>query len=128
MVKAKRPREVCLDPFEPIYTISNDRDQYEQVTLPDISPSLYQMVTTGTVGSMQGNTQLYQFPDLGDDDEAHDHPDYMKLDKLDIVEKEQFINNFIENPNNYEKKVVSEETPAEGQGGQSEGEKPEQKA
>lgn len=70
----------------------------EQVTVPDYSPSLVQMVTTGTVGSMTGNSKKYFYEDLDDDDElAHDAPDYEKIQSYDIVEKKELISQFIEN-------------------------------
>jgi len=127
----KKPREVCLDPYDPIAINKNDRNEKEVVTVIDESPSLYQMVMSGSVGSMPGNTNLYTYPDLGDDEEAHEHPDYMRLDRLDILEKEEFVNNFNLNPNNYEKKVESGETlktETQGIGSEGEGGEPEPKA
>lgn len=103
MVKSVQP-EVCLDPRKPIAVNKNDRNEFEQVTVPDYAPSLYQMVYSGTVGAMPGNTSLYNYPELGDDDEAHDHPDYMQLDRLDIIEKQEYVNKFMTNPKNHEKK------------------------
>lgn len=121
MVKTNRPPEVCLDSYVPIAKVYEERNTKEQVTIPDVSPSLYQMVMSGTVGSMPGNTNLYNYPDLGDDDdEAHEHPDYMKLDKMDIVEKEDFVENFTNNPNNYEKKEQSSEKTETKEGGSGE--------
>lgn len=76
---------------------------FEEVTEPDVSPSLLNMVTSATVGSMSVNSPKYQFPDLGDDDSAHEHPDYEKLDKLDVVDKALYVENWLENPNLYEK-------------------------
>lgn len=107
MVKEKeKVKTVCLEPSEPCAREYNDRNIFEQVTVPDVSPSLYQMVTTATVGSMPGSSPAYQYPDLGDDDQAHDHPDYMKLNDLDIVEKNEFVDKWLENPDLYEKVEV----------------------
>jgi len=118
MVKEKNLEipDICLDHRKPCARTYEPLDIFEQVTVPDVAPSLYQMVTTATVGSMPGNSVLYQYPDLGDDDDAHDHPDYEKLDKLDIVEKEAYAENFLNNPKNYEKKDVSDKTETEGEG------------
>lgn len=111
MVKEKETPTVCLDPRYPIAREYPHGDIHEQVTEPSITPSLYQMIQTSTVGSMQGNS-AYAYPDLGDDDDqVHDHPDYEKLDKLDPVEKSNFVDQWLENPDLYEKaKDVSTET------------------
>lgn len=97
MVKEKKtpPVIIVLDPALRNALQHEHGDIHEQVTVPDMSPSLYQIVMTGNVGSMPGNSSQYNFPDLGDDDEAHEHPDYMKLHKEDIVIKEQFVNEFV---------------------------------
>jgi len=115
MVKEKIEviQEVCLDPRKPCARQYEPLDIFEQVTVQDVAPSLYQMVMSGTVGSMPGNSQFYQYPDLGEDDEAHDHPDYEKLDKLDIVEKEMYAEQWLKNPKNYEQKDVSAEVKTE---------------
>lgn len=100
MVKQK-VREVCLDPRNPCAREYQERDIFEQVTEPDVSMSLTQMVNTGTVPSSGKN---YVYPDLPDDEEAaHDAPDYEKLNSSDIVEKEQFVEQWLEKPENYEK-------------------------
>lgn len=106
MVKEKKEvPEVCLDYRKPLAREYNDRVN-EQVTEPDTSLSLTQMVMTGTVRSSNPN---YIYPELPEDDEeAHDHPDYEKLDKQDIVEKEQFVENWLEKPENYEKSETPE--------------------
>lgn len=103
MVKNEKPSEVCLDPYKPIAQTYNWLPN-EEVTELDVSPSLYQMITSATVGSMPGNSNAYKYPDIGDDDEAHDHPDYSKLDSLDLAERDNYVNEFLNNPNNYEKK------------------------
>lgn len=105
MVTKKAVRTYCIDPAEPLAREYNERDIYEQVTVPDIGPSLHHMVSTGDVGPMSSRSRNYTYPDLGDDDNAHDHPDYEKLDHLDLVEKEEYVENFIKNPNNYEKPI-----------------------
>jgi len=98
MVKEKRPSTVCLDPENPIAREYNDRDIFEQVTTPDVSPSLTYMVRTGMVGEAMAGSSLYEYPELGTDDEAHDHPDYQKLMSQDIVEQSEFVN-ILENLN-----------------------------
>lgn len=105
-------------PAPTVYLIHEPRlepqmlDIFEQVTVPDISPSLYNMVMSGTVGSMSGNNRGFSFPDLAeDDDEAHEAPDYEKLDKLDAVDKANYVENWLQNPNLYEKENTSTEAP-----------------
>lgn len=94
----KRPPEVCLDWHKPIARQYEDRDVFEEVTQPDLSPSLYSMVTTQTVGSMPGNSPNYVFQDIGDDDEeGHSHPDYGKLGTLDPIERENVVNSLVDN-------------------------------
>lgn len=107
-------RTVCLDNSKPLAREYVNGDIHQIVTVPDVSPSLYQMISTATVGSMPGNSPNYKYPDLGeDDDQAHDHPDYEKLNQLDIVEKESFVESWLEKPENYEKKeVISKEAAA----------------
>lgn len=120
MVKEKiiEIQEVCLDPRKPCARTYEPLDIFEQVTIQDVAPSLYQMVMSGSVGSMPGNSNLYQYPDLGEsDDDYHDHPDYEKLDKLDIVEKEQYAEQFLNDPKNYEKKDSSTTAEPEGEAG-----------
>lgn len=118
-IKTQDVQEVCLDPRKPCARTYEWPNKDEQVTIPDVAPSLYQMVMSGTVGSMPGNSTMYQYPDLGEDDDAHDHPDYEKLDKIDQVEKEMFAENWLQNPKNYEQKDVSTkanpETKVEGE-------------
>lgn len=110
-VKTLETREVCLDRYNPVARTYEDRNILEQVTVPDVSPSLYQMVSTATVGSMPGNSPAYQYPELGTDDEAHDHPDYEKLNKEDIVLKEEYVEKWLEKAENYEKAVESKVVP-----------------
>lgn len=98
-------RTVCLDPSKPLAHEFRHQFFDEQVTVPDCGPSLYQMVTSMTVGSMPGSNPAYAYPDLGDDDEAHDHPDYEKLNHMDMVHKEEYADEFVNNPKNYEKEV-----------------------
>lgn len=88
---------------------SEHGDIYEQVTEPDVSPSLYQMITTATAGSMPGNNQAYEYPELGTDEQAHDHPDYEKLNKLDLVEKDIYVENWLQKEENYEIKKKERE-------------------
>nr|QJB18746.1 MAG: hypothetical protein [Microvirus sp.] len=107
----KKHSTVCLDPNEPIAKVYHDRDMFEQITIPDISPSLYQMVNNSSALGLTGNNSKYQYPELDDDDnEAHDSPDYEKIDKLDIVEKTQFVEEWKLNPKLYEKVETIEET------------------
>lgn len=114
MVKDKKPSEVCLNPRFPCARQYEHGNIFEQVTVPDVSPSLYKMVTTGMVGSITGNARNFSYPDLEEDEElAHDHPDYEKLNHLDNVEKEAFVEDWLHNPKNYEKR--KEEPPKEDQ-------------
>lgn len=117
-------REVCLDPREPCARTYNDRDMTEQVTVPDLSMSLSQMVMTGNVGVMPGANPAYSDPDLGDDDEAHEHPDYEKLNKMDIVDKENYVTEWETRPENYEKEEEpSSKVDAEEKGAAKEADK-----
>lgn len=104
MVKEKKYPDVCLHPDNRLAKEYHHGDIYEQVVEPNLSPSLYQMVQTATVGSMPGSSPAYSYPDLEDDDDlAHEHPDYEKLNQLDIVEKEVYVNEWLSKPENYEK-------------------------
>ena len=117
--------EIYLDPHNPIAREYNDRDIYEITVRPDYSTNLTQMVMTGTVGSLTvHHNGKYQYPELGDDDEAHDHPDYEKLHNSDPVVKENYVEEFINNPNNYEKveKVEKTENKEATEGNPSSGE------
>lgn len=83
-------------------------DIFEQITEPDVSPSLHQMVVTQTVAAMAVRSSAYSSPDYDadseeDDDLAHDDPDYMKLHGLDIVDKEAFVEEWLLDPKNREK-------------------------
>lgn len=96
---------MCLNPRNPIARVYQDRNDQEQVTVQDFSPSIYDMVRTGNVGSMPGNSSSrYTFPDVPDDDDAaHGLPDYQRLKDADMVEREAFVDDFVANPDNYEK-------------------------
>lgn len=79
------------------------RDIFEQVTKPDFSPSLYSLVSSGVAGS-QMSSRLYTFPVVPEDDvAAHDMPDYQRLKDVDMVEREDFVDDFVNNPDNYER-------------------------
>jgi len=105
MVKA--PRTVNLDPLGPRLAHEYLHGEYEQVTIMDVQPSLHSMVTTGIVGNQMGNSR-YVYPDLGDEDEAHEHPDYQRVNDMDNVEKQEFAEMWLKNPKFYEKKKESE--------------------
>lgn len=111
--------EVCLDPRKPVGRIAyNDLNIFEQVTVPDVAPSLSAMVRSGVVPA--GSSTLYTSPDFETDDEAHDGPDYSKLNNLDLVEKEEFVQEWEKDPRNYEKKEESSEaSAAEGKADES---------
>lgn len=93
----------------------NPRNIFEQVTKPDFSASLYSLVSSGVAGS-QMSSRLYQFPIVPDDDLlAHEMPDYQRLKDVDMVDREEFVEDFIQNPSNYEKVEriePKEETPS----------------
>lgn len=102
MVKEKQQlREVCLDHKKPCAITYPYGDPLEQVTVPDISMSLSQMVASNVV---MGGSSKYIDPNFDDDEEAHDKPDYEKLQGLDLVDKENFVAQWELDPNNYEKK------------------------
>lgn len=100
--ETQRPAEVCIDPYQPIAREYNLPGYTDSITEPNLAPSLYQMITTATAGSMPGNSSAYYFPDMEEDD--HDFPDLGKIPTLDPVEREQLLKDFMTNPNNYEKK------------------------
>lgn len=81
----------------------NSRDRFEQVTKPDFSASLYSLVSSGVAGS-QMSSRGYIFPEVPQDDlVAHEMPDYQRLKDVDMVDREEFVEDFIQNPSNYEK-------------------------
>lgn len=88
MVKVK---EVCLDPKDPCARWYPNKNEFEQVTVPDLSMSLSHMVATNTV---QGVSSKYVDPGFIDDDVAHDQPDYGKMGTMDPVDKEEFVQYF----------------------------------
>lgn len=91
-------------------------DPHEQVTVPDSSPSLVQMVMSGNAGALSVGSTKYSYPDLDDDDdENHDLPDYEKLNKLDVIEKEEFVDLFLKNPKNYVKKEEESSGPVDAE-------------
>lgn len=91
--------EVTLDYRKPLAREYNERDIFEQVTVQDTSPSLRHMVQTGQVGGTSGR---YYFPDTSDnDDENHDLPDEQRLSMEDPVIRSQYVDSFVNNPNNY---------------------------
>lgn len=96
--------DVCLDRRNRLAREYQRENADEQVTMPDMSPSLTAIVMTGNVGSMPGNNNRYVYPDMPDDDnEAHEMPDFQALQSIDPVEKENLVNEFINDDNNYVK-------------------------
>lgn len=109
--------EHTLDKYKPLASTYAHGDETEQVTIPDMSPSLHQMVVTGVAGTTSGK---YSFVDVDEDD--HDAPDYEKLSKADPALKAEFMDSFINNPDNYEKReekpeVVDTQKTEENAGG-----------
>jgi len=87
-------------------------DVKEIVTVPDVGLSIRQMIETGVAGSFGKG---FSFPDLDEDDEiAHDSPDFEKLNKLDPVEKQIFVDEWLKNPDNYEKTTIAKVAPQKG--------------
>lgn len=127
MVKEKvvqEVREVTLDYRKPLARqYDHDHgDPLEIITEPNIGvPSLYQMVVTGTVSPYVRGT-AYSYPDLGDDDEAHEHPDYSKVVDMDPVEQNEIVDRFTFIPEEYE-----EEENVSAKVETQEGKQPEQK-
>lgn len=106
-------RGICLDPRKPLAREYNDRDIFEKTVQIDFSPSIYDMVKTGVAGISNVNSGRYTFPPTPDDDnEAHEMPDYQRLRDIDIAEKEQVIDEFLNDENNYVKPEPSTETSA----------------
>lgn len=102
----EQPQEICLHPSKRSAKEYNDRDVNELVTEPDESPSLYQMVENATAANYMNKNNNYEFPDLEEEDElAHERPDYEKLNLMDDVHKAEFVEAFINDERNYEKKV-----------------------
>lgn len=76
---------------------------YELVTIPDVSPSLAQMVKTGNV-IPAGSSQFYEYDDLPDDDDAaHEMDDASLIARQDAAVKDLYVTDFVNNPDNYEK-------------------------
>lgn len=112
MVKENKEevREVCLDSRKRLATTYTWLDN-EQVTVPDVAPSLMSIVMTGNVGSMPSNSSRYSYgPQIDDDEELHETPDFMKLKDADLVERQQFIDEFVEQNQEKDEKDSGEET------------------
>lgn len=118
LARKARPKTVCLEPDEPCAREYENENRDELVTVSDFTPGLQSMVLTGNVASMAGNqlSNKYVKGDLdgdGDDEQDHDTPDYAKLSRLDRVEQDAFVDEFLEDENNYEKKDPDKGKPAE---------------
>lgn len=104
----KKHPTYTVDPEKPLAKVYLEvGDPQEQVTQLDEGPSLTYMVTTGNVGSMNNNQNKYAYLDNLEDDELHDEPDYSKVKDMDNVEKQQLVEDFLQNEQNYEKKDTS---------------------
>lgn len=121
-------REITLDPKQPLareYPSLNN----EQVTVPDFSISIQSMVLNGTAGQLAQNSQhsgKYNYPTItGDDETDHNTPDYGKIKDGDLTERDEFVNEFLTNPDNYEK--IQQTTQDPGTGGNNPSSKNEDK-
>lgn len=81
------PPEVTLSTSKPLASTYYHGDPFEQVTVPDVSPSLSQMVSTGLVGNFSNK---YEFGEHDDDD--HDFPDMQKIANDDKAVRENYFN------------------------------------
>lgn len=89
-------------------------DESLQLTEPDLTASLYQMVQTGIVS---GGTKNYTYgPDM-DDEELHENEDFSKVTKKDPVLMQMIIdsNNYNE-PKPIENGNTTESTDTDGNG------------
>lgn len=79
--------EFTLDKSKPLAQEYRHGDYPDEiVTVPDASPSLYQMVTTGMAGSVSSR---YEYGEHNDDD--HDLPDIEKLANGDKTVRDEFF-------------------------------------
>lgn len=95
MVKQKDVvRTVTLDPAEPLARQYEWGDPTRSDTVPDAAPGLQTMIENSRAADIQLlKSDAYKYPDLGDDDEAHEHPDYSKIGSLDPAEKTEILEN-----------------------------------
>lgn len=85
--EVKEYPEVTLTTKQPLAKTYYHGDPFEQVTQPDVSPSLTQMVSTGLVGNFSNK---YEFGEHDDDD--HDFPDMQKIANDDKAVREMYLN------------------------------------
>lgn len=96
-LERKKVRTICLDPSEPLAREYPWERADEQVTVPDTSPSLTYMVTTGNVGSMSSaNRYTFTHAPETETDDDHDMPDYQRLKDVDLVEREEWSKELFE--------------------------------
>lgn len=115
-IKSLFPSVVRIWPKDPPIAMEYHHGNiYEVVTIPDVSPSLAQMVKTGNV-IPAGSSQFYEYDDLpDDDDQAHEMDDASIVARMDPAMKDAYVQEFVSNPDNYEKpKEEPKQEPKEG--------------
>lgn len=123
--KERRSTIVVLNPEDRDAREQRWCDPREQVTVPDLAPSLASMVMTGVVGSMSSaNRYSFTHDAETESDEDHDMPDYQRLKDEDYVVREEFSKELFDSLKKQHEKNEGKEggTPSAGAPGEPGGE------